>query len=407
MGIPRQHSQQTGRAGLPTSLAMPAGVAPAKRRTNKEGSNQPSPRGEPVEPVWVATQTLEQQFANETAPNQIDQGEPFPRGFFDCCGDFKTCCCGCCCYCYLHASNAEIAGTGQCDNSKWGTCCLMCVCCAPAHCFLSRDTRTAIRVRYDLEERGAGMCCCDGDTCSHCWCPCCASVQEARTLAFFEAKGEPFERTSTYEIPPGQQPEAAVGLPIKKAKKSGYGNLPPHHPAAQQAANVARREEIAEKEADMVRSKCEKRLVRAALWFKIEHSAEFPGPGKRLAMRGPFKRYMDAQRHGVTCDAGAPKWWEVSEVEPQHKTAVGEAVVIKFKKKVLRGEGGATGAMQVLPSPCSDEWKAIHKGIGKFLLMNEEGLFLRCEKDGSLAMGECNWDDVNSFRPFVWEVKFK
>jgi len=230
-------------------------------------------------------------------------------------------------------------------------------------------------------------------------------VQEARTLAYFEAKGEPFEKETVYQAP-GQVDEDDATT--KSEKKAGvYGHLPPHHPAAQQAMNVAKRQQMKDREDAQLQKKCEKRLTRGPMWKELEHSSEFPGPGKKLAMRGPFKRYMDAQRHGVTCDAGMPKWWEIAPLDPSHGTAEGEAVCIKFKKKFLRGEGGENSSMTVLPPPCADQWKAIHKGVGKFLLMNEEGLFVRCDKDGSLSMAECNPEDINSFRPFVWEMKFK
>ena len=91
--------------------------------------------------------------------------------------------------------------------------------------------------------------------------------------------------------------------------------------------------------------------------------------------------------------------------ETSNGSAPGESFCLKFKKRVLRGEGDV--GMCVLPEPCSDEWKGVMKGVGKFLLMNEEGLFLKCEKDGSVSMTECNPEDINSFRPFIWETKYK
>ena len=87
--------------------------------------------------------------------------------------------------------------------------------------------------------------------------------------------------------------------------------------------NVAKRQQMKDREDAQLQKKCEKRLTRGPMWKELEHSSEFPGPGKKLAMRGPFKRYMDAQRHGVTCDAGMPKWWEIAPLDPSHGTAEG------------------------------------------------------------------------------------
>merc|ERR1711865_113829 len=207
----------------------------------------------------------------KVAPENVDLGDPWPRGFFDCLGDCKACCCGCCCPCYTHAANAVTSKSAPCESeSVCGTCCLFCICqpCCPGYCCLAKPTRLAIRNRYLLEERAAGMGCCDGDCCAKWCCCCCSIIQEARTLAYFEGKGNAYVLSK----------------------------------------------EVAE-----------------------------------------------------TSNGAAP----------------GESFCLKFKKRVLRGEGDV--GMSVLPEPCSDEWKGIMKGVGKFLLMNEEGLFLKCEKDGSVA----------------------
>jgi len=368
----------------------------------------------------------------KVAPENVDLGDPWPRGFFDCLGDCKACCCGCCCPCYTHAANAVTSKSAPCQSeSVCGTCCLFCICqpCCPGYCCLAKPTRLAIRNRYLLEERAAGMGCCDGDCCAKWCCCCCSIIQEARTLAYFEGKGNAYVLSKEgYDAPEeggdtgpapgsvayeenaakaaerrGDEQRAAKAARNKKASKGGYGHLPPHHPAAVQAANVAKRDKMKEREQTVLQKKCEKRMKKGELWHVIDHAPEFPQPGKKMAMRGPFKRYLDAQRHGVTCDAGMPKWWEVAETS--NGAAPGESFCLKFKKRVLRGEGDV--GMSVLPEPCSDEWKGIMKGVGKFLLMNEEGLFLKCEKDGSVAMTECNPEDINSFRPFIWETKYK
>jgi len=353
-------------------------------------------------------------------------GDPWPRGFFDCFGDCKACCCGCCCPCYVHANNAVTTKTAPCSSeSVCGTCCLFCICqpCFPGYCCMTKGTRTALRGRYDLDERAAGCGCCDGDCCSHWCCPCCAIIQEARTLAYFEGKGNAFvlgkEGYGAPDDGTGQAPgviyddatssnqqKSKPEAKGKKKAKNSYGHLPAHHPAAVQAANVAKRDKMKEKEQSVLQKKCEKRLTRARAWQATEHANEFPAVGRKLAMRGPFKRYLDAQRHGVTCDAGMPKWWEIAETNDKYGSCPGESVCLRFKKRVLRGEGSAD-SLVVLPEPCADEWKGIMKGVGKFLLMNEEGFFLRCDKDGSVSMAECNPDDMNSFKPFVWETKYK
>ena len=180
------------------------------------------------------------------------------------------------------------------------------------------------------------MGCCDGDCCAKWCCCCCSIIQEARTLAYFESKGNAYVLSKEgYDAPEGDDKDAPPGSVAyeenaakaaerrgdeqraakaarnKKASKGGYGHLPPHHPAAVQAANVAKRDKMKEREQTVLQKKCEKRLTKGELWHVIDHAPEFPQPGKKMAMRGPFKRYLDAQRHGVTCDAGMPKWWEV------------------------------------------------------------------------------------------------
>lgn len=218
-----------------------------------------------------------------------------------------------------------------------------------------------------------------------------------------DAPGVVYEDAAQTEQRKSDEARSSRAARDKKAAKSGYAHLPPHHPAAIQAANIAKRDRMKEKEQSILQQKCEKKLQRGELWHIIDHAPQFPDAGKKLALRGPFKRYLDAQRHGVTCDAGMPKWWEVAETKGT--SAPGESFCLKFKKRMLRGEGGV--GMCVLPEPCADEWKGVMKGVGKFLLMNEEGLFLRCEKDGSVSMAECNPDDINSFRSFIWETKYK
>merc|ERR1712070_485539 len=124
-----------------------------------------------------------------------------------------------------------------------------------------------------------GMGCCDGDCCAKWCCPCCSIIQEARTLAYFESKGNTFVLGKEgYGVTPGD-PADAPGVVYedaaqtehrksdearssraardKKAAKSGYAHLPPHHPAAIQAANIAKRDRMKEKEQSILQQKCE------------------------------------------------------------------------------------------------------------------------------------------------------
>ena len=82
-----------------------------------------------------------------------------------------------------------------------------------------------------------------------------------------------------------------------------------------------------------------------------------------------------------------------------------ESFVLKKKTKVLMGQGGD---VYVFGPPATAEWKALMKVPGKYLFMNEEGQFLKCDKDGTVSTAVIHdVDDPVAFKPFLLDVKLK
>jgi len=147
--------------------------------------------------------------------------------------------------------------------------------------------------------------------------------------------------------------------------------------------------------------KASRKVERHDEWFNYKHDANFPSVGTKVCFRSGFRKYLDANKKTANCSAGAPVWWTVEE--DTEKTAL--AVVLRHKSKALRGEGQD---ICVLPADkCADEWKAIMKAPGKYLILNEQARFLKADKDGSVSLSQCNPDDPQMFKYFLWEVKTK
>jgi len=287
--------------------------------------------------------------------------------------------------------------------------------CMPCSCLITKNYRLQIRERYSLMALGGGCGCLDNDCLAHCCCGLCALVQEKRTLDYYENdKGWKYLDPSTGG--PGGPPPGAVtanpepeetdkkGKKGKKGKKKfegkAYGDLPPHHPSAQQAYSISKRDAIEKDEKEEAKEEASRKVDRADEWFNYNHDKKFPEVGKKICFKSMWRKYLDANKKNVSCDNGAPAWWEVYQDTEKSDLAV----VLKRKNKALRGEGQDA---KVLGHPCADEWKAVLKAPGKYLLVNEEGRFLKPDKDGSVSMAPCEVDDPIMVKPFIWEVKTK
>lgn len=158
---------------------------------------------------------------------------------------------------------------------------------------------------------------------------------------------------------------------------------------------------IENSEEAVAKKETERKVKKSDAWFDYTHSEHFPEAGsKKIAIRSMYRKYLDANKKNVECDSGAPVWWEIREDEKK----LNEACVLIKKKKALRGEGQDC---KVVGHPCADEWKAICKAPGKYVFVNEEGRFLKPDKDGSVSMSALDIEDGVACKPFIFDVKIK
>jgi len=177
-----------------------------------------------------------------------------------------------------------------------------------------------------------------------------------------------------------------------------------------QAYNIDARaeseKEEKKKEIAKVTGKAE-RMKQDDAWFQQKHATEFPKHGK-ICIRSSFRKYLDCNKKFAECDSGAPVFWSVHPPDDGVKRAEGaplESIVLRKKTKVLLGQGGD---VCVFGPPASAEWKALMKAPGKYIFMNEEGHFLKCEKDGTVSVAPIHdLDDMVAVRPFILDLKLK
>jgi len=215
----------------------------------------------------------------------------------------------------------------------------------------------------------------------------------------FDPTQAKYKAPQTVEVDENKEKQKKAAPKLKNGK---YGDLPAHHPAAMQAKNIESRDHQKGEETKKAQTEASQKLVKADKWFEIGHDQQnFPKVGTKVCFRGPFRKYLDANKKNVSAEAGAPVWWEIQLDSGKQ----GMSVIISKRRRILRGMGQDCS---VQPEPCVDEWKAIMKAPGKYLLMNEEARFIKAEKDGSVSMVPCeNLDDIVHFKMMLWEVKHK
>ena len=161
-----------------------------------------------------------------------------------------------------------------------------------------------------------------------------------------------------------------------------------------------------DKEVEKITGKSAK-LKKADKWYEIKNAKEFPTHGK-CCFRSQYRKYLDCNKKFAEADAAAPVFWHIhpnKDKNPKDKDPGLECFQIKKKKKVLMG---VDSDVFVHGEPAYAEWKAIMKVPGKYLLMNEQGNFLKLDKDGTVSMGPIHdVDDIVACKEYIIDLKLK
>ncbi|GMH23329.1 hypothetical protein Nepgr_025172 [Nepenthes gracilis] len=103
------------------------------------------------------------------------QGQ-WSTGLCDCCSDVPLCCLTCWCPCITFGRIAEIADKGTSSCGVSGALYALILALTGCQFIYSCTYRSKIKQQYGIP---ASSC---GDFCIHCWCECCAMIQEYREL---------------------------------------------------------------------------------------------------------------------------------------------------------------------------------------------------------------------------------